>query len=66
MLLDKDRRGIKYHLGSSGWTKEPPWRQVLRDNASMEERDNASMEERHEERYSLRLAEELYVVRLRK
>ena len=55
MLLDKDRRGIPYHLGSSGWTKEPPWRQVLRDNASM-----------GEERYSLRLAEELYLVRLKR
>ena len=33
MLLDKDRRGIPYHLeASSGWTKEPEWRSVLRRN----------------------------------
>ena len=37
MLLDEGRRGIPYHLGSSGWTQEPDWRRVLRSNPATDE-----------------------------
>ena len=38
MLLDKDRRGIPYRLDKlSGWSEEPPWRKVLRENTTMKD-----------------------------
>ena len=51
MLLDKDRRGIPYRLEKlSGWSEEPPWRKVLRENTPMNEAFSVRLSTTHPRR----------------